>query len=168
MTQQLTAADVMRGGIKSVSPRMTLPELEEAFVRDQVTGFPVVDHGKLVGVVSRSDIVRQLCTERQVAETVSDFHFDERGFYEIEMESLHQIADRIGERIESLSVADVMNSRPFTVPLEMPIREVAHQFIEHHVHRLPVTDQGVLVGIMTTIDLVRLIVDHRLVDRHAG
>lgn len=157
-----TAADIMSGGIRTVPPQMTLPELEEAFVRDQVTGFPVVHAGKLVGVVSRSDIVRQLCTERQVAETVSDFHYDERGFHEVEMESLQQIADRIGERIESSSVADVMNKRPYTVPPDMPIREVAHQFIRHHVHRLPVTDQGALVGIVTTIDLARLIADGRL------
>jgi len=161
-TQPLTAADVMRGGIKSVSLQMTLPELEEAFVRDKVTGYPVVEEGKLVGVVSRSDVVRQLCTERQVAETVSDFHFDEKNFFEVEMESIQQIADRVGERIERLSVQDVMNQRPYTIPLGMPIRDVAHQFITHHVHRLLVTDQGILVGIITTIDLARLIADGRL------
>ena len=159
----LTAADVMCGGIRTVSPQTTLPELEEAFDRDQVTGFPVVDDGKLVGVVSHSDIVRQICTERHVAETVSDFHFDEKGFYEVRMESFDQIADRIGQRIESLSVADVMNRRPITVPLDMPINEVAHQFVSHQVHRLPVVDQGVLVGIITTIDLVRLIADNRFI-----
>ena len=159
----LTAADVMCGGIRTVSPQTTLPELEEAFDRDQVTGFPVVDDGKLVGVVSHSDIVRQICTERRVAETVSDFHFDEKGFYEVRMESFDQIADRIGQRIESLSVADVMNRRPITVPLDMPINEVAHQFVSHQVHRLPVVDQGVLVGIITTIDLVRLIADNRFI-----
>ena len=164
----LTAADIMSGGIRTVPPQMTLPELEEAFVRDHVTGFPVVHAGKLVGVVSRSDIVRQLCTERQVAETVSDFHYDERGFHEIEMESLQQIADRIGERIESLSVGDLMNKRPYTIPPAMPIREVAHQFITHHVHRLPVTDQGVLVGIVTTIDLARLIANGRIHDPAIG
>lgn len=159
--QSLTAADVMRGGIKTVSPRTTLPELEEAFVRDHVTGYPVVDHGKLVGVVSRSDVVRQLCTEREVAETVSDFHFDEHHFYEVRMESLQQIADRVGERIESLSVEDVMNRRPHTVPLDMPIGEVAEQFVKHRVHRLPVVDGTTLVGIISTIDIVRLVAQGR-------
>ena len=167
--ESLTAADMMRGGIKSVPPQMTLPELEEAFVREQVSGFPVVHLGKMVGVVSRADVVRQLCTERQVAETVSDFHFDGKGFHEVEMESLQQIADRIGERIEGLSVDDVMNKRPLTISLGATIREVAQKFVSHHIHRLPVTDQGTLVGIITTIDLARLIADGRLAqpDRHA-
>src|SRR6056297_2658527 len=153
----LTAADVMNSGIKTVSPQMTLPELEEAFQRDRVTGYPVVENAALVGVVSRSDVVRQLFTERQVAQTVSDFFFDERDFYEVKMESLQQIADRVGERIESLLVADVMQSNPFTVPLDLPIREVAERFVDHSVHRLPVVDRGDLVGIITTMDLAGLI-----------
>ncbi|MCS7468393.1 CBS domain-containing protein [Stieleria sp. ICT_E10.1] len=36
-----------------------------------------------------------------------------------------------------------------------------HQFITPQVHRLPVTDQGVLVGIVTTTDLAQLIADGR-------
>jgi CBS domain-containing protein len=161
--ESLTAADVMHSGIKSVPPQMTIPELEEAFVREQVSGFPVVDEGEMVGLVSRADVVRHFCTERRIAETVSDFHFDEKGFHEIEMESMQQIADRVGERIEGLSVADVMNKRPLTVSLGATIREVAEKCVHHHIHRLPVTDQGTLVGIITTIDLARLIADGRFV-----
>jgi predicted transcriptional regulator len=160
----LTAADVMNSGIKTVSPRMTLPELEESFQRDRVTGYPVVEHAALVGVVSRSDVIRQLCTERHVAETVSDFFFDERDFYELKMESLQQIADRVGERIESLSVADVMEPDPLTVPLDLPIREVAKRFLSHSIHRLPVVDRADLVGIITTMDLAELIAQGRLVE----
>jgi CBS domain-containing protein len=162
----LTAADVMQVGIKTVLPGLTLPQLEAAFVRDRVTGYPVVEQSKLIGVVSRSDVIRQLCTEREVAERVSDFHFDETDFYEVKMESLQQIADRVGERIESLTVADVMNGRPLTVPPHMPIKAIAHELIRHRVHRLPVSDHGDLLGLVSSTDLVRLIADGRIGDAH--
>ena len=62
-----------------------------------MSGFPVVDQGKLVGVVSRSDVVRRICSERDVAERTSDFFFDETGFYEAPMDSFNDSADRVGE-----------------------------------------------------------------------
>tara|TARA_R110002049_G_scaffold4601_4_gene31876 strand:- start:112779 stop:113303 length:525 start_codon:yes stop_codon:yes gene_type:complete len=160
----LTVADVMRTDVKTVRSTMTLPELEAELLRAHVSGCPVVDDNQLVGVVSRSDIVRQLCAEREVAEVTSDFHFDERNFYEIEMASLKDIADRVGERIESLCVKDVMVTNPFTARIDQPIADVAKRLVDHEIHRMPVTDKGILVGIITTTDLVRMIADERLVD----
>ena len=159
---ELTIADVMQVVVKSVPSTMSLPDLEDELLRDQVTGFPVVDDNKLVGIVSRSDIVRQMSTEREVAEHTSDFYFDEKGFYETKMKSFKDIADRIGERIEGLFVRDVMVENPLTTRMDEPVREAAKRFVDHHVHRLPVTDGGVLVGIVTTTDLVRLIAENRL------
>lgn len=55
---------VMRRSVRTIAPEVTLPELEEAFVKQGVSGFPVVDKGELVGIASRSDHVhRVLVTE---------------------------------------------------------------------------------------------------------
>ncbi len=161
----LTVADVMRDAVKTIPSSMTLPEFEQRLLADGISGYPVVDEGKLVGVVSRSDVIRQICNEREVAEKTSDFYFDETGFYELPMKSFADISDRIGERLETLRVADVMVSHPLTVPMELPIHDLADRFISHRVHRFPVTDLGVLVGIVTTTDLVRMIADRRLVSK---
>ncbi len=159
---ELTAADVMRVTVKTVPSTMTLPELESELLAAKVSGFPVVDHGELVGVVSRADVVRRICAEREVAEQTSDFYFDETGFYEAPMESFKDIANRIGERIEKLLVRDVMAENPITVPFDEPISRIARRLIDDRVHRFPVTDGGMLVGIVTATDLVRLIADRRL------
>ena len=163
---QLTVADVMQVVVKTVPSSMTLPDLEDQMLATGVTGFPVVDANQLVGVVSRSDIVRQLCVERHTAERTSDFYFDERDFYEVQMDSLKDIADRVGERIEGLTVQEVMVKNPFTTRLEQPISQAARMLVDHQIHRLPVTDQGALVGIVTTMDLVRLIAEKRVVGSH--
>jgi predicted transcriptional regulator len=161
----LTVADVMRDAVKTIQSWVTLPEFEQRLLDDGVSGYPVVDEGKLVGVVSRSDVIRQICNEREVAEKTSDFYFDETGFHELPMKSFADISDRIGERLETISVADVMVSHPLTVPMELSIHDLADRFISHRVHRFPVTDLGVLVGIVTTTDLVRMIADRRLVSK---
>lgn len=159
---ELTAADAMQVAVKTVPPSMPVPEFEQRLIEDEVSGFPVVEDGKLVGIVSRSDVVRQICTEREVARQISDFYFDETGFHESPAESLQDVADRVGERLEGLTVAEVMARDPHTASLDQPLSEVARSMSEHHIHRLPVVDQGRLVGIVTAMDLVRLIAQKRV------
>jgi CBS domain-containing protein len=79
----LVAAEVMRRAVKTVPASMPLHELERHFTESGVSGFPVVEGDQLVGVISRSDIVRQLAEERQTAQRTSDFYRDGNEFREI-------------------------------------------------------------------------------------
>jgi CBS domain-containing protein len=153
----------MRVAVKTVPSGMSLPDLEKKLLEEKISGFPVVDEGRLVGIVSRSDIVAQICVERDVAERTSDFYFDEKGFHEAPMSSTNAVADRIGERLEQLTVADVMTRHPLTVRLDLTMDALAKRFTDLGVHRLPVVDGDVLVGIVSTSDVVRLIADKRFV-----
>ena len=165
-TIELTAADAMQVVVNTVSPSLSVPELEQELLRAKVSGFPVVDNLDLVGVVSRGDIIRTICDEREVAKHTSDFYFDETGFHESEMESLRDIADRVGERLESMTVCDVMASKPRTVRSDQKLSEVANLLVDNRIHRLPVVEDRALVGIVTTIDLVRLIGQRKLRSHH--
>lgn len=157
-----SVGDIMRLNVKSVEPDMSLPDLERALVDEKVGGFPVVDSGELVGVISRSDIIRQLDVERNLAEITSDFYFDESGFHEIAAKTYTQIAAELGERIESLKVKDVMVTEVHTASRDWLLDKVAQIFVEHRIHRLPVVEGSRLVGIITTIDLTRLFADRRV------
>jgi CBS domain-containing protein len=140
---------------------MPLPELDRAFIDQKVGGFPVVDEGRLVGMVSRSDIVRQLCVEQSLAEMVSDYYHQGVVSDDAPEQSLKQIGDQVGERLESLHVKDVMIRTPLTVPVTASVQEVARVLVDNHIHRVPVTDQGRVVGIIAALDLVRLLADGR-------
>jgi predicted transcriptional regulator len=158
----LIASHVMQRPVHTVPPDMTLPDLEQQFSDHKVSGFPVVDEGRLVGVVSRSDIVQRLFIEHYTATTTSDFYRDESGFHEVPLETFEDIASRVGQSIESLSVKDVMVPDPIKVALDRPIVEVAQLLLEKRIHRVPVVEREKLVGIVSTVDLVRLIADGQL------
>jgi CBS domain-containing protein len=154
--------EFMQNEVRTIGPEVKLPELEKAFVRENVSGFPVIDDGQLVGIVSRSDIVRQLYLEHYAAEMTSDFYFDQGGFHESPSVSFKEIADRVGERIEQLTVKEVMSRALVKVSPETTLRAAAQTLLDNHVHRLLVTDNRQLLGIVSATDMVRLIANGRV------
>lgn len=159
----LCVKDVMRAEVRTVGPGLTLPELEEEFVSARVTGFPVVEDDRLVGVISRSDLVRRLVAERSLEEYASAFYVDLSGFADgAPLESLTELAARTGAKVEGMTVADLMTRAPLTTRPETPLAEVAGLMRDRRVHRLPVTDGERLVGIVSALDFVALVADGRL------
>lgn len=60
----LTAQDIMQSRVETLSSQMRLDEAIQAFSRSHHRGFPVVDDGKLVGIVTQSDLAH--ITERHL------------------------------------------------------------------------------------------------------
>jgi CBS domain-containing protein len=162
MKPTLNVRDLMHARIHTVSPDLPLAELEQEFLDKGVGGFPVVDADELVGVVSRSDVVRQLDVERQLAERTSDFYWDQTGFHEEPAESIDQITSRVGQRIEDLHVRDLMSTHLVVVSVDDSLTVLAQKFLEHHIHRVLVVDNGRLAGIVSTLDLVKLFAEKRV------
>jgi chloride channel protein, CIC family len=54
----LTAADIMQSRVETLSSQMPLHEVLQAFARSHHRGFPVVDEGKLVGIVTQTDLAK--------------------------------------------------------------------------------------------------------------
>ncbi|MDX2097667.1 MAG: chloride channel protein [Leptolyngbyaceae cyanobacterium bins.59] len=52
----LKAADIMQRRVETLTSQMTLEEVKQAFSRSHHRGFPVVDDGKLTGIVTQSDL----------------------------------------------------------------------------------------------------------------
>ncbi len=162
MNANLTVRELMETVVHTVPPDMLLPALEQEFLEKKVSGFPVVENGELVGLVSRSDIIRQLAEERLLAQTTSDFYWDDSGFHEDRPESFQQVATRMGQRIEELRVRDMMSQQVIVVSPDDSVEVAAEKFIEHRIHRVPVVDGGRLVGVIATLQYVRLFAEHRV------
>jgi CBS domain-containing protein len=158
----MIATEVMRRSVETVPASMSLAELEKAFVNARVWGFPVLEGDQVVGVVSQSDIVRQLDLEQDTARKTSDFYWDAEGFHEVPLRSPMQRADRVGERMEQLTVRDVMHRQVLAVPPNQPLRAVAETLIDNKIHRVLVTQEGRLLGVISTTDFARLYAQGRI------
>jgi CBS domain-containing protein len=156
--------DAMATGLITVQPRIPVTELEQRLIEHRVSGFPVEEDGKLVGVVTRSDIIRTLTVERTYEEQLSDYYSAPDPFDSADAtaESVVQTGSRIGARIEEMTVRDVMSRKVLTADPSQSLEEVARVMVERSIHRLPVTQGDKLVGIITTLDLARQIADGRL------
>lgn len=159
---QWTVRDVMTAKVRTVGPEMPLAELERRLIEEQMSGFPVVEGDEIVGIVSRSDVVRQLCVEQSVAEQISDFYGDAHGSAQEAGETFAAIAQRVGARLESLRVRDVMIRGVIGVRPDASLEEAARLLVEKRIHRVPVVEEGRLRGILSSLDLVRLFADGRV------
>lgn len=72
---ELTARDVMQPRVETLGAQMTLDEAVQAFSSSHHRGFPVVDNGKLVGIITQTDLVkmrdRQLSGDTPISEIMT-------------------------------------------------------------------------------------------------
>ncbi len=156
---QGTVTEYMTADVVTATPTMTLKQVDQALIKNGITGMPVVDDGTLVGVVSQSDIVRVIYDEQMQAQRVKDIY---QSPYPIPIAAIERLASdtrKISEHIVSTTVREVMSPVPVTVEVDTPIDEVARLMVTEHIHRILVTDRDRLVGIVSALDLVNGVIE---------
>ncbi len=151
----ITASDLMNPGVLTVLEDMTVRELASFLMENEISGAPVADaQGRLVGVVSLVDIAALASGEgpRTGDEGSSFFGHDwADGLDEEDVEDLP--LDQ-----EGLRVTDIMNPKIYSVREDATVPEIASLMLNGHLHRLLVTREDRAVGIITTSDLLGLLV----------
>ena len=141
-----TAKDLMSHPVLAVRGTWTVRELASWLVDKSISGAPVLDDaGHVAGVVSLSDIADQVTRDRESAAPPA-----RRGdrFAHEELRGL-RLED------EDLLVRDIMTPTFFTVPDTTTVPVLARTMVAGRIHRLLVTRKGRVVGIVTTLDLLR-------------
>ena len=153
----ITANDLMNPTVLTVRDGMTLRQLAVYLMDNEITGAPVEDgHGQLVGVVSVVDIVRSASEEDDdESGTQSEFFQcrEDPGLTARDREVLRH------RRAEEVLVADIMTPEVYAVTEDASVSEIASTMLDHHLHRLLVTRGGQPVGIISTSDLLGLLID---------
>ena len=150
-TMDLSASAVMTKDVKTVPPDMKVPVLEEKLLRDRVTGYPVVEGSRLVGVVSRADLIRQLDLERSIVQIAADYYGQDAASPRDDW-----IAETTGQQVDQLVVRDVMSPYLIKVLPTEPLHRVAKVMATERVHRVLVTQGEKLVGVISAFDFVKL------------
>jgi CBS domain-containing protein len=114
----MIAKDIMTRDVITVNPTMTIKSLAMMLIKNQISGAPVADKvGKIVGVVSESDIVAK----------------------------------------KGKDVKSIMSKKIISVGEQTPVEEIARMMTTHHIKRLPVMNDGKVVGIVSRADIVSAI-----------
>jgi CBS domain-containing protein len=144
----------------TVDPAMSLAELESRFIAEGIYGAPVVSEGQLVGVVSRSDIVRASSEERERAEDFVSEFYHELPTYRVSARNLIlRESDVVAQRLAELAVHDVMSTRVIAVSPEESAEQVARCMLSYRIHRVLVTERDELRGIISSLDMVQLVAE---------
>jgi predicted transcriptional regulator len=122
--------------VHTVRRNLSVNELHHRFIKLSVSSLPVVDPGDtLQGVVSRTDLLR--CSFQRDADS-----------RHLPLLSLPRI-----------TVADIMAMTVLTVDHEDTVENAANTMIRNHVHRVFVTKQDRLVGVLSARDVLPAVVD---------
>lgn len=136
----LPIKDVMVSEVLTVDPSQPLREAFEILNAYNIHHLPVInDLGQVIGIISRHevDVIHSWAS-------ISGQEF---------------IALRQQQLIDSLIVSDVMHKEVTCVQADDLISACVEIFNKNKVHALPVIDDGILVGMITTYDLIRLAYD---------
>ena len=151
----ITASDLMNPEVLTVREELTVRELADFLLDNEISGAPVVDgEGRLVGVVSLVDLVEAASEEEGAAAGRSPSAFqthDNEG--ELSAEDLEELDD------SDLQVGDIMTAEIHSVAEDATVSQVAMAMLKDHLHRLLVIREGRVVGIISTSDLLGLLVD---------
>lgn len=156
----LRARDIMQTHVLSVSPDMAIPELVDYLISHRVSGVPVIEKGKVVGIVSRSDLVRAVSLERSLAGIVAQA-FEKDEFAAGEAPSTPGLRGSAVEALSNRSVRTIMVTDPISVAADTPIADVARLLVAKHMHRVLVTDGAQLLGLISSLDVVRLVAEQK-------
>lgn len=136
----MKAADIMTTEVVSVSPETEVSEVARLLLEHRVSAVPVTDRdGHILGMVSEGDLMRRAECGRGQSWWLSLF------------------ADKTSDfvHIYGTRARDVMTRDVVSIDKEATIAEIARVLEVHGIKRVPVLEEGRLIGIVSRADILR-------------
>lgn len=140
----LKLRDIMTRDVVSAAPDMTIRDAMELLSERHLSGAPVVDGGKVVGVFSASDLLAFLA---ELSDTTP---------------SLTSRRRRGTTPLEEVTVDEVMTRKVQSLPPDCSVDEAAALMGKKQIHRVLVMEEDALLGIVTTSDVAKAVAEHRI------
>lgn len=140
----MKASDVMTSRVVTIHADETLRIAAERMLAHHISGLPVLDDGRLVGMLTEGDLLRraEIGTERRRARWLE--WLVSPGTLAEEYVGTH------GRRVAEVMTGDVIAVGP-----ETPLVQVVKLMENHRIKRLPVVDAGKVIGLVSRSDLVK-------------
>ena len=146
--RELRVADIMQTDWPTLGPEQTVEDTIKLFAESGISGVPVVEEGRLVGVITEGDLIFQ------------DAEIKAPGFLDI-LGGVIPLGNWDEYRREALksagvTVGEVMTEDVVTISPDSSLAEAATIMAEERIKLLPVAEEGVLRGVVTRMDILVL------------
>jgi CBS domain-containing protein len=142
-------SEIMDSDPVTVAPDTSVEDVVATLREHETPGLPVVDSdGQLVGIVTEADLV--------LPDDQGDLHIPHYVNLfggTVFLESLDRFEGRLRKAFAS-TAEDMMTRDPDTVGPDTSVREAARLIHESGHNRLPVVEDGRLVGVVTRLDVL--------------
>jgi CBS domain-containing protein len=149
------AKSIMQTHLVTVSPDARLDGVRQLFLDEEINGAPVIDEDfRLLGVITTSDLLYAAADEHDASRGDPRYF---RELFEHAGPDFEDAPEGFIDRLSERTARDYMTESVVTVPPDATVAAVARQLRENHIHRVLVSDGGILTGIISTFDLVALL-----------
>jgi CBS domain-containing protein len=149
----LKVRDVMTKDVTTIAPDTLVKDAATLLAQRNVSGLPVMDGDRIVGIFTEADVLRSIKTTKKdlrlVYPSISSLGiaFQE----EITQREILEAYNEIGQ----MPVRDVMTKEVYAVEPDISVTDAIMKMVRNDIHRLPVVDKGNLIGIVTRGDIIR-------------
>ena len=154
----LTAKDIMTADVLEVRADWSLSRLAEFLFENSISGAPVIsEDGILTGVVTSTDIIANDTIPESDPESYGPheyyLHSLEHRYAKVEVASLTVHGEPL------TTVGDIMTPMVFKVSEDTRVQDIAGTMIKNRIHRIFVTREEKMVGIISSADMLMVIRD---------
>ena len=139
----MQAHDIMTNKVITAERDTSVEQIAALMMKHHISAVPIVENGRVVGLVSEGDLMRRVegAAEKHRSWWLSVFANPD-------LEASEYVA------LHGRRAKDIMTTNVVTIPSDMPVGEIARLLEKKHFKRVPVLDDGELVGIVSRANLL--------------
>lgn len=154
---QMSLKEIMSKNVLTVYEGWSIRRLSQFFLKHQISGAPVIAADEeLVGVVTQSDIIRfesNEPSEEEVKKLISQFCGPFGGT--IDKSEIRRIQDKANDYC---TVNSIMTPMVMSVDINTSLSSAYGTLVKEDIHRLFVTENGLLIGVISAMDILKKII----------
>jgi len=146
--------EVMNKKVITCKPDDTLSHLSKLFRENHISGLPVVEKGKVVGLISETDLIKLFKAPEFSNELWLPSPLE---IIEIPLRNLVRLEEtkKALEKMKLRPVRDIMTKTIHSISPEDSLEEASRIMVKYKINRLPVMENSRLLGIVARSDIIR-------------
>ncbi|TAN38518.1 MAG: CBS domain-containing protein [Candidatus Methanoperedens sp.] len=146
--------DAMNIDVITCKPDDPVSTLVDLFKNNHISGMPVVENEKVVGIVSETDLLKLFKTPEISVDMLLPSPFE---IIEMPLRSVIRFEEfkKALEDIRMKPVRNIMKKKIYSISPDSTLEDASNMMVKYRVNRLPVIENGKLVGILVRSDIIR-------------